>query len=196
MIERAPKPLPNGNGVTSAREGHELNRLAEVESIIQKRAYKFSNDDPMLAEDLAQQAREAIIRHLRKQPDCPVGHLILKLSDAIIAYRRVGSSVDGKLSPYNRTKHYQLASLDGPLNGQTPSGERGTLLGEIISDRKVPVALPKRELCVTLSLLTLETAYQPKTTSPSPLDSKATPGRRLAGCWISDRENWRDPTSH
>jgi hypothetical protein len=40
------------------REQQELTRLAEVEGFIQKRAAQFSMGDPMLAEDLAQEARE------------------------------------------------------------------------------------------------------------------------------------------
>ena len=58
------------------RERQELTRLAEVEGFIQKRAAQFSMDDPMLAEDLAQQAREAVIRRVREYPDCPYSYLM------------------------------------------------------------------------------------------------------------------------
>jgi hypothetical protein len=53
------------------RDQQELARLTEVEGFIQKRAAQFSMDDPMLAEDLGQQAREAVVRRLREYPDCP-----------------------------------------------------------------------------------------------------------------------------
>ena len=65
------------------REQQELTRLTEVEGFIQKRAAQFSMDDPMLAEDLAQEARERALRWLREHPDCPYSHLVNKARDAI-----------------------------------------------------------------------------------------------------------------
>jgi hypothetical protein len=58
--------------IDQEQEQQELTRLAEVEGFIQKRADQFSRDDPMLAEDLAQYAREAVIRRVREHPDCPL----------------------------------------------------------------------------------------------------------------------------
>ena len=43
--------------IDQERDQQELTHLGEVEGFIQKRAAQFSRDDPMLAEDLAQQAR-------------------------------------------------------------------------------------------------------------------------------------------
>lgn len=134
MSERAPRHLSNG---AAKRERHEVARLAEVEHIIHKKAHKFSNDKPMLAEDLAQQAREAVIKQLRKHPDCPTSHLVVKLSAAIYDYLRLGSSVDGKLNPQGRARNYQLTRLDAPLEGEDSSTEP-TLFGEVISDPREP----------------------------------------------------------
>jgi len=70
----------------------------------------------MLAEDLAQEAREAVIGQLGEAPDCPDSYLVVKAKDAISRYRRKGSSVDGKLYPVHRTHHYQMVSLDAPVS--------------------------------------------------------------------------------
>jgi len=56
---------------TQEREQQELLRLNEVERFIQKKATQFAEGDLMLAEDLAQEGREAVIRRLREDPDCP-----------------------------------------------------------------------------------------------------------------------------
>lgn len=69
----------------------------------------------MLAEDLAQEAREAALRRLREAPVCPDSHLVVKAKDAIHKYRRRGSSVDGKLYAEGRPMHYQVASLQEPI---------------------------------------------------------------------------------
>ncbi|MBI1880425.1 MAG: hypothetical protein HYR94_19785 [Chloroflexi bacterium] len=72
-------------------------------------------DDPMLAEDLAQQAREAVIRQLREDPDCPYSHLINKARDAILRYRQKGKSVDGLLYQRGRARQYNIFSFDEPI---------------------------------------------------------------------------------
>jgi hypothetical protein len=59
---------------SDGEQQHELLRLAEVEGIIKREAAQLSMDDPLLAEDLAQQAREAAIKRLREYPDCPYSH--------------------------------------------------------------------------------------------------------------------------
>jgi hypothetical protein len=58
----------------------------------------------MLAEDLAQQAREAVIRRLREHPNCPYSHLVNKARDAIFCYRQKGNSVDGLLHQRGRAR--------------------------------------------------------------------------------------------
>ena len=68
-----------------------------MEGSIKGRAKQFSPGDPMLAEDLAQEGREAVIKHLRQTPDCPDSHLVVQAKSAIYHYRKRGSSVDGKL---------------------------------------------------------------------------------------------------
>lgn len=70
------------------REQQELTRLAEVEGFIQLRATQFAMNDPMLAEDLAQEARERALRGLREQPDCTYSHLVNKARDPSFAIAR------------------------------------------------------------------------------------------------------------
>ena len=72
MCEREPSYL------TSQQAAFEVTRLDEVDGFIQFKATDLSMGDPMLAEDLAQQAREAVIRRLREAPDCPYSHLVNK----------------------------------------------------------------------------------------------------------------------
>jgi hypothetical protein len=110
MHERVELRFPDR--AAQARERHELSRLDNVEGFIWAKALQFSSNDLMLTEDLAQEAREAVIRRLREDPDCPTGHLKVKARDAVYRYRGRGSSVDGKLYPINRIKTYQISSLD------------------------------------------------------------------------------------
>ena len=97
------------------REQQELLRLGEVEVFIQRKARQLSMDDPMLAEDLAQQAREAVIRRLREYPDCPYSHLVNKARDAIFRYRQKGNNVDGLLYHRGRARQYEITSLEEPM---------------------------------------------------------------------------------
>jgi hypothetical protein len=90
------------------REQHELTRLAGVEGFIQLRATEFSMGDPMLAEDLAQEAREGDTRRLGEQPDCPYSHFVSKSRDAIFRYRGKGTSVDGLLYQRGRARQYNI----------------------------------------------------------------------------------------
>jgi DNA-directed RNA polymerase specialized sigma subunit len=51
--------------------------------------------------------------------------LKVKARDAVYRYRGRGSSVDGKLYPLNRTKTYQISSLDELIiNDETGDGSR------------------------------------------------------------------------
>ena len=91
----------------------------------------------MFAEDLAQQAREAVIKRLRKHPDCPYSHLVNKARDAIYNYRKKGHSVD---RPYQgkRARQYQFSSLDEPINNRANSSARATALGEVLNHPTQP----------------------------------------------------------
>lgn len=113
------------------REQQELVRLGEVEGFIQKRASQFSMDDPMLAEDLAQQAREAVIKRLREYPDCPYSHLVNKARDAIFRYRQKGKSVDGLLYQRGRARHYDIISLEKPIDTEAGPLEEKASLREV-----------------------------------------------------------------
>ena len=115
------------------RDQQELTRLGEVEGFIQKRAAQFSRDDPMLAEDLEQQAREAVIRRLRVDPNCPYSHLVNKARDAIFRYRQKGKSVDGLLYHRARARQYDIISFKEPIDT-----EAEPLLREVLSDPAQP----------------------------------------------------------
>jgi len=118
----------------------ELTRLNEVEGFIEFKATDLSMGDPMFAEDLAQQAREAVIRRLRQTPDCPYSHLVNKARDAILNYRKKGHSVD---RPYQgkRARQYQITSLDQSINCRVNPSARATLLGEYFNHPTQPKRL-------------------------------------------------------
>ena len=94
----------------------------------------------MFAEDLAQQGREAVIRRLRKHPDCPYSHLVNKARDAIFNYRKKGQSVD---RPYQgkRARQYQITSLEEPINNRANPSARATALGEVLNHPTQPKRL-------------------------------------------------------
>jgi len=142
MTERSELRFPDR--AEQEREYKELIRLDDVEGFIQRNAYKFSRDDPMLAEDLAQEGREAAIRRLRENPDCPTSHLIVKARDAIYGYRRRGSSVDGKLDPNGRAKQYEISSLEAPAaDDEHPQGET-------LSDPQEPRRFTEERACTNI----------------------------------------------
>ena len=120
------------------RDQQELTRLAEVEGFIQKRASQFSMDDPMLAEDLGQQAREAVVRRLRVDPNCPYSHLVNKSRDAIFRYRQKGSSVDGLLYHRGRARQYDIISFEEPIDTEAGPFEEKASLREVLSDPAQP----------------------------------------------------------
>jgi hypothetical protein len=103
-----------------------LARLNAVEKAIRNRAERFAFGDPMLAEDLKQEARAAVFRQLQEVPDCPDSHLVREAKDAIYQYRRQGSSVD-RLNLRERAKPYQLVGLEDATD------ETGNLSDEFIS---------------------------------------------------------------
>jgi hypothetical protein len=131
MGEREPRYQANQTAL-------EVARLDEVEGFIQLKASYLSMGDPMLAEDLAQQAREAVVRRLREQPDCPYSHLVNKARDAIFRYRGRGSSVDGLLYQRGRARQYDFTSLDEPVDPDAEPSEETTSLNEILSDPAHP----------------------------------------------------------
>jgi hypothetical protein len=120
------------------RDQQELTRLAEVEGFIQLRATQFSRDDPMLAEDLAQEARERALRWLREHPDCPYSHLVNKSRDAIFRYRQKGKSVDGLLYQRGRARQYDVISFEKPIDTEAGPSEEQASLREVLSDPSQP----------------------------------------------------------
>jgi DNA-directed RNA polymerase specialized sigma24 family protein len=120
------------------RDQQELTRLGEVEGFIQLRATEFSMGDPMLAEDLAQEARERALRQLRKHPDCPYSHLINKSRDAIFRYRGKGKSVDGLLYQRGRARQYAIISFEKPIDTEAGHSEETASLREVLSDPAQP----------------------------------------------------------
>ena len=128
----------NGARTNCEREQQELTRLAEVEGFIRKKAAQLSMDDPMLAEDLAQEGREAVIRRLREQPDCPYSHLVNKARDAIFRYRQKGNSVDGLLYHRGRARQYDIISFEEPIDTEAGPFEEKASLREVLSDPAQP----------------------------------------------------------
>ena len=103
----------------------------------------------MLAEDLAQEGRQAAIRHLRQVPDCPESHLVVQARSAIYHYRRRGSSVDGKLDDRARLRHYQVFSLEEPI------ADNGRLKEEAIGDPQGPRRPTEEQACVNILFASL-----------------------------------------
>jgi hypothetical protein len=124
--------------IIQEQEQQELARLAEVEGFIQLRATEFSMGDPMLAEDLTQEAREATLRRLREHPNCPYSHLVNKSRDAIFRYRGKGSSVDGLLYQRGRARQYGIISFEEPIDTEADPSEEQASLREVLSDPTHP----------------------------------------------------------
>lgn len=133
----------------------ELTRLKEVDSFIQLKATNLAMGDPMLAEDLSQQAREAVIRRLREYPDCPYSHLVNKARDAILRYRQKGKSVDGLLYQRGRARQYRIASLEEPIKNEAEPSEGMTSLGEILSDPGQPRRFTEERAIISVMLDTV-----------------------------------------
>lgn len=110
------------------RERHEEERLASVEGYIGYRAHLYSRDVPDQKEDFAQAAREAVVKKLRDDPDCPISHLKVTAKSAILNYRSQGSSIDGKLNESKRSKTWETLSLDEPV--AEDGGTRQDMLSE------------------------------------------------------------------
>ncbi len=132
MQERVKPHFPD----QATQEQHELARLNDVEGFIWGKARQFSMDDLMLTEDLAQEAREAVVKRLRESPDCPNSHLKVKATGAVYHYRGRGVSVDGKLHPVGRTKIYQISSLEELIAND--DGGNGHLPIEVVGGSKEP----------------------------------------------------------
>ena len=122
----------------TSQPAFEVARLNEVDGFIQRKAVNLSMGDPMLAEDLAQQAREAVIRRLREYPDCPYPHLVVKARDAIFRYRQKGKSVDGLLYQRGRARQYEITSLEEPIDNEAEPSEGAPALSEVLTDPTTP----------------------------------------------------------
>jgi hypothetical protein len=142
---------------------HELLRLGEVEGFIKWKAAQLSMDDPMLAEDLAQQAREAVIKRLRDQPDCPYSHLVNKARDAIFRYRGKGKSVDGLLYQRGRARQYAFISFEEPIDAEAGPLEETPSLGEVLTDPAQPRRVTEERALANVLLDDLRARLSPGT---------------------------------
>lgn len=140
----------------------ELTRLNEVDGFIRLKATNLSMGDPMLAEDLAQQAREAVIKRLRQSPDCPYSHLVNKARDAIFCYRQKGKSVDGLLYQRGRARQYRIASLEEPVDNEIEPSEGATSLSEILSDPAQPRRFTEERAIIAVMLDTVRDHLSPR----------------------------------
>lgn len=125
-------------------------RLNAVDGFIRAFAWRFSNGDLMLAEDLQQEARMAAYKRLQEAPDCPESHLVVKAKDAIYKYRRRGSSVDGKLNPSGRSLDYSLTSLQESIDGNKGEDRKEEIIGDPRQGRR-----PTEVVAITITLLDL-----------------------------------------
>ena len=116
----------------------------------------------MLAEDLAQQAREAVIRRLREYPDCPYSHLVKKARDAIFRYRQKGKSVDGLLYQRGRARQYEITSLEEPIDNKAEPSEEAPSLGEVLSDPAQPRRFTEERAMTEVLLDTVRDHLCPK----------------------------------
>ena len=144
------------------REQQELTRLGEVEGFIQKRAAQFSMGDPMLAEDLAQEARERALRLLREHPDCPYSHLVNKSRDAIFRYRQKGKSVDGLLYQRGRARQYDIISFEEPMDTEADPSEEKASLREVLSDPTQPRRVTEERAFANVLLDSLRERLSPE----------------------------------
>jgi len=88
-------------------------RIQELDGEIRTLARRWAWDCPGDWEDLAQEACCAIYQQLKQDPACPSSYLFQHAKQAILDYRKKGSSVDGKLDrTYHRTRVWRLVSLD------------------------------------------------------------------------------------
>lgn len=177
------------------RDQHELSRLAEVEGFIQLRATQFAMDDPMLAEDLAQEARERALRGLREHPDCPYSHLVNKARDAIFRYRQKGKSVDGLLYQRGRARQYKFISFEEPIDsGAGPFEERVTLR-EVLSDPAQPRRVTEERAFANVLLDNLRERLSPEENEVLSLRLMDTPWKEIGnllgqGPRTLDRMKW------
>lgn len=146
----------------ASQAAFEVTRLDEVDGFIQIKATNMSMGDPMLAEDLAQQAREAVVRRLREYPDCPYSHLVNEARDAIFRYRAKGKSVDGLLYQRGRARQYDIISLEAPLDNEAESSEGEISLGELLSDPGQPQRFTEERAMIQVLLDTVRDHLSPK----------------------------------
>jgi hypothetical protein len=144
-----------------------------VEGFIERKSKQFSIGDPMLAEDLAQEGREAVIRRLRQVPDCPESHLVVQARSAIYHYRRKGSSVDGKLDARSRLRHYQVFSLEEPI------ADNGRLQKEVIGDPQGSRRPTEEQACANILFASLRDSLTAQENQVLALRLSGTPWKRV-----------------
>jgi hypothetical protein len=113
------------------RIAHEEQRILSIKEYIDYLAFLFSRDHPDVKEDMAQEAREAVLKRLRQAPDCPISHLKVKAKSAVLNYRGQGSSVDGKLNQSHRPRQYNFTDINQVVT------EEGTTLADTLTDQRM-----------------------------------------------------------
>ena len=95
-------------------ESEILSRLEELDDYIGYRAWHLAETDRMTREDLAQEARGAIVERLQTGDHYPNSYLGKVACTAMSRYLRRGRSVDRPWSNYERGLGYEVCSLDAP----------------------------------------------------------------------------------
>ena len=113
------QPAFSGEGISRETEIHSIRKM---ENYIGHKAWRLVGNDAMTRDDLAQEARVAIIEVMRRQ-DYADGYLIKVVSHAMSGYLRRGSSIDRSWPHWKRSRVYRLVRLGQP-DGPTPKALR------------------------------------------------------------------------
>jgi len=126
LLAQSMKEIEPGRGPASAGEPRshqtEIDSVRKMENYIGYKAWRLVGNDAMTRDDLAQEARLAIIEVMRRQ-DYADGYLIKVVSHAMSGYLRRGSSVDRSWPHWKRSRVYRLVRLDQP-DRPTPNALR------------------------------------------------------------------------
>ena len=109
-IEPRREPATIGEGQS---QDPEIDSLRKMENYIGYKAWRLVGNDAMTRDDLAQEARGAIIEVIRRQ-DYADGYLIKVVSHAMSGYLRKGRSIDRTWPCWKRSRVYRLVRLDQP----------------------------------------------------------------------------------
>ncbi len=154
MTESEPRRFPGG--ADQERAQHEAQRLHSIKEYIDYLAFIYSRDAPGQEEDIAQEARLAVTKKLRQDPDCHISHLKVKAKSGIRDYRRRGRSIDGKLNETDRQRHYDMLNLDQIVT------EDGNTLVDTLNAHSLPFRITEAQALHRVALDQLKEYLSPE----------------------------------